>query len=254
MKPNKVLGQNFLKDRRIIAKIINTAKLTENDIVLEVGPGQGALTKEIAKKSKKVIAVEKDERAVDFLEKELKDFDNIELVRADILKYNKTDLLKYKVISNLPFYAGAPIIRMFLEDQNPPKQMTLVVQKEVARKICAKDKLSLLAVSVQFYAEAKLISPISKKAFWPRPKVDAGLIQLTKKESPKTDKKRFFQIVKMGFAHPRKQLAGNLSKALKIKKEEVVEALQKNGVNPKARAENLSVKDWIALSNFFVRV
>jgi 16S rRNA (adenine1518-N6/adenine1519-N6)-dimethyltransferase len=277
IKPIKKLGQNFLIDKNILKKIIKTADLKPQDIVLEIGPGLGALTKELAKKAKKVIAVEKDSRMCQALKENLKDFNNIEIINQDILKFGifwiglanpKKDWLsqsrqsrsqsrinpskkRYKLIANLPFYITAPVIRKFLESENPPQEMVLMIQKEVAQRICAQPpKMSILAVSVQFYAEAKIISYVSKKSFCPRPKVDAAIIKITPWDRPglSKNKDRFFRTVKAGFSQPRKQLINNLSGGLKLDKEQINKLLKKLDIQPEQRAETLSLNNWLDLS------
>ncbi|MEK7503426.1 MAG: rRNA adenine dimethyltransferase family protein, partial [Patescibacteria group bacterium] len=165
---------------------------------------------------------------------------------------------KYKVVGNLPFYLTAPVIRMFLEMKEVrPLSLTLVVQKEVAQRICAQPpKMSILANSVQFYADAEIVSYISKNSFWPQPKVDAAIIKII--PNPQlagsflaNDEDLFFKIMKAGFSQPRKQLANNLSKGLKIDKIETGEWLTKNNIKPEQRAETLNLSDWINLTENF---
>ncbi len=257
IKPIKHLGQNFLIDKNTVRKVIKTADLKPEDIILEIGPGLGALTQELAKKAKKIIAVEKDARMCQALKEQLKDFDNIEIINQDILKFEIIKLFKnlkfkiknYKIVANLPFYITAPVIRKFLESENPPQEMVLIIQKEVAQRISAQPpKMSILAVSVQFYAEAKIISYISKKSFRPRPKVDAAIIKIKPENKYQTDDAKFFKIVKAGFSQPRKQLINNLSKKLKINKQKINSLLFSAGVEPTQRAETLSINDWLDLS------
>ena len=249
IKPLKRLGQNFLIDKNVVKKVIKAAELHSKDIVLEIGPGIGALTKEIAKKAGKVTAVEKDPRMVETLRENLKGFKDIEIINKDILKYNFQFSKKYKIVANLPFYITAPVIRKFLESKYPPEEMVLIVQKEVAQRICSKPpKMNILAVSVQFYAKPKIISYISKKSFWPCPKVDSAIIKIVpKKKFKDIDIDLFFKIVKAGFSHPRKQLANNLSKMLKLDKKEISSLLLKNDVQPTQRAETLTINNWIQL-------
>lgn len=267
LEPSKRLGQNFLIDKNILKKIIKAADLKPNDIVLEIGPGLGVLTFELAKKTKKVIAVEKDPKISEVLKKNLKNYSNIDIVQGDILKISNFKFLfpeqtqnskfktkkNYKVVANLPYYITSPLIRKFLEAKNQPKETVLMVQKEVAQRICAQPpKMNLLAVSVQFFAEPKIISYVSKKSFWPRPKVDSAILKIIPhKKSLKKNinfQKRFFKIVKAGFSQPRKQLLNNLSKELKLTKEEVKAWLLENKLNSKQRAETLNLKDWINLA------
>lgn len=253
------MGQNFLIDETSLNKVVEAAELDQNDTILEIGPGMGVLTQALAKTVKKVVAIEKDPVMVSVLQETLKSYDNIELRRGDALKFPNSQLpmTNYKVVANIPYYLTSPIIRMFLETDNPPKCMVLMIQKEVAQRICAKPPdMSLLAVSVQFYASAKIISYISKNCFWPTPKVDSAIIKITPLETKKpassagrdVDATAFFTVVKAGFSQPRKQLANNLSKALNMDRDEVNTWLMKNSIESKQRAETLSVEDWIELT------
>ncbi|MCX6760794.1 MAG: 16S rRNA (adenine(1518)-N(6)/adenine(1519)-N(6))-dimethyltransferase RsmA [Candidatus Nealsonbacteria bacterium] len=255
-QPIKRFGQNFLIDKSAINKIIEVAEISPNDIVLEIGPGTGALTQELAKRAKKVIAVEKDIKMIEILEETLKDFNNIEIIQGDALKMADSQVISpYKVVGNLPFYLTAPIIRQFLETENPPKEMTLIVQKEVGQRICAKPpRMSILAVSVQIYAEPKIISYISKKSFWPSPKVDSAIIKILKINSnQEIDRDLFFKIVKAGFSQPRKQLINNLSKGMGMEKEKTEKWILKNKIEPSQRAETLSIDDWLKLLRDFLK-
>lgn len=253
--PSRRLGQNFLVNEGVLKKIIKAANLSKEDVVLEVGPGIGNLTLELAKRVKKVIAVEKDRRMCQILKELLEGWNigNVEIVNKDILKLEpKTYNLKpktYKVVANIPYYLTSPLIRKFLEAKYPPKEMILMVQKEVAQRICAKPPdMSILAVSVQFYAEPKIISFVSKKSFWPSPKVDSATLRITQIHTDrKTDTHRFFKVVRAGFSQPRKQLANNLSNGLKMDKEKVKNWILKNNIQPSQRAETLNTEDWIKL-------
>ncbi|MFH1575653.1 MAG: 16S rRNA (adenine(1518)-N(6)/adenine(1519)-N(6))-dimethyltransferase RsmA [Candidatus Nealsonbacteria bacterium] len=264
LKPRKGLGQNFLVNPQVLEKLIATAEINIKDTVLEIGPGTGAITQALAQKAKRVIAVEKDREMVKILKETLKGFENIEIICDDI---RRSDLplnfggdptsQKYKVVGNLPFYLTAPVIRMFLEmSEAKPHSLTLVVQKEVAQRICAKPpKMSILANSVQFYADPELISVIPKESFFPQPKVDAAIIKITPNGSrtvlDPSNKDLFFKIMKAGFSHPRKQLLNNLAQELKKSREDVAAWLQKNNINPKQRAETLGVDDWIRLAKSY---
>ena len=256
LKPRKHLGQNFLINKDILSEIINTADLTKNDIVLEIGPGLGILTKELAKKAKKVIAIEKDEKLVKILKKELAHFKNIKIIEGDILKLPVTSYqlpVTYKLVANLPYYITSPVIRKFLEEENPPafaeasagrpKLMVLMVQKEVAERICAKPpEMSLLSVAVQFYSQPKIVKIVKKESFWPRPKVDSAIIKLTTNNRQLTtiNTNLFFKIVKAGFSQPRKQLKNNLKNIFGKNTERI---LQKLKIEPTWRAETLSIDE-----------
>jgi 16S rRNA (adenine1518-N6/adenine1519-N6)-dimethyltransferase len=259
--PSKGLGQNFLIDKQTVKKVIRAANLKSAETVLEIGPGIGALTEELAKKSKKVVAVEKDQKMVEILKETMKDFKNVEVVCKDILRFRpsfKRVLTSYKAVGNLPFYLTAPVIRKFLEEKRRPKEMVLIVQKEVGQRICSKPpKMSILAVSVQAYAKPKIVDFISKKSFWPQPKVDSTVIKVkllnvSSKESQFMTKRQnrdlFFKVVKAGFSQPRKQVANNLSKKLKLDKGRVKLWLLKRKIKPAQRAETLSLNNWFSLA------
>ena len=244
--PSKRLGQNFLIDKSVLRKIIETANLSLKDTILEIGPGLGILTIELAKKAKQVIAVEKDKRMCEILKEVLKDYKNIKIINQDILRFNPYALYpkSYILIGNLPYYITSPVIRKFLEINppagEPPKETILMVQKEVAQRIVAKPlRMNLLAVAVQFYAKAEIVSYVRKKSFYPQPKVDSAIIKIVPQPIPKINTKKFFQLVKTGFSSKRKMLKNNLQLEESI--------LKKIKINPKTRAENLSIQDWLKL-------
>ena len=263
-KPSKGMGQNFLVNKGALEKIIKSADLKKEDVVLEVGPGIGTLTQELAKSVSKVIAIEKDKKMIEILKETLKEFKNVEIIQGDILKTNIELPKQYKLVANIPYYLTSPLIRKFLENppnQNQPEEIILMVQKEVAQRICANPKnMSILAVSVQFYAKAKIIFYVKKENFWPKPKVDSAIIKITpQKLSPSVSVELFFKIVKAGFSQPRKQIGNNLlalsllngPKMLKLDKQQINLWLLKNKINPTQRAETLSVDNWISLTNTF---
>ena len=262
----KRLGQNFLISKRVLEKIIEAGQLKKTDIVLEIGPGIGTLTKELTRKVKKVITVEKDSRLIEILKETLKDFRNVEILNEDILKIKNLKatlrggasarkIKNYKVVANLPYYITAPVIRKFLETEFPPESMVLMVQKEVGERICAKPpKMSKLAVFSQFYGIPKIISHVSKKSFWPQPKVDSVILKIIPRESALLSASirfYFFRIVKAGFSQPRKQLINNLSQGLNLSRQIVEKWLSKNNINPSQRAETLTVDNWINLTKTF---
>lgn len=264
IKPLKRFGQNFLIDPRIIKKIIKAAELSPQDLILEIGPGVGTLTQQLALKAKKVIAVEKDPKMVEILKQTLSDFKNVKIIQEDILKFKpkneKLQIRNYKIVANLPYFLVSPVIRQFLETiEDRPLYLILMVQKEQAQRICAQPpEMNLLAIFVQFYASPKIISFVSKKSFWPQPKVDGAIIKITpngKKnamtELLPSERELFFKIVRAGFSHPRKQLINNLSKKLKIEREKIKNWLLKNNIQPSQRAETLDLKDWIKLTKNF---
>jgi 16S rRNA (adenine1518-N6/adenine1519-N6)-dimethyltransferase len=315
MKPKKSLGQNFLRDKNILDKIIQAADLKADDFVIEVGPGEGILTEELVKKAGKVVAIEIDDNLASKLDSRLRGNDKVEIVNDDILKINLPEIIEtrffchsersvaksmnllntttsnirkqiprlrddakgviaplgmtsaYKVIANIPYYITSPIIQLFLETKYPPTEMILMVQREVAERICASPgQMSILAVSVQYYAEPKLLFYVDKKSFYPVPEVDSAVIKITPyaqlKPSPVSstrhplpitgeednETKNFFRIVKAGFSAKRKTLLNNLSNSLHLDRKIAEEAIGKAGLKPSQRAQELSVEDWKKLA------
>lgn len=255
IKPLKRLGQNFLVNKKALDLFIDTCDLKKNDTVLEIGPGLGTITQEIAKRVKMVVAIEKDRKMCEIMKETLRGFENIEIINQDALEeLSSSEKIssfsgKVKVVGNLPFYITAPIIRKFLETKNQPEEMIFMIQKEVAQRICAKPPdMNLLAVSVQFYAKPKVVSYLPKNSFWPQPKVNSAIIKIVPQKQAVINAKLFFEIVRAGFAHARKQLVNNLVKGFKKDKEKVAVWLLKNNIQPNQRAETLKVQDWINLT------
>ncbi len=253
--PKKSFGQNFLFDAAAIKKIIETAQLSSDDIVLEIGAGVGNLTCELAKTAGRVIASENDRQMLTILKTVFNKTNNVDIVDADILKFNELVLPKnYKIAANLPFYLAAPAIRKFLESRNPPSLMAVIVQKEVGQRMAAKPpKMSLLAVSVQFYANVKIACYIAKNRFWPAPAVDAAIVKIVPRQLKtfKQNREIFFKIVRAGFSQPRKQLTNNLAKGLNMGKEEVEKWLIQQGIKPQTRAQTLNIEQWEKLTTSF---
>lgn len=255
-KPFKGLGQNFLINKGVLEGIIEAAGLEKSDVVLEIGSGVGTLTQALAKKAKRIIAIEKDRNLARILNDELRimKIKNVEIIENDILKLLNSGFLthdSYKVVANLPYNITSPVIRKFLESENPPKEMILMVQKEVAQRICAKPpEMNILAVSIQFYSRPEILFYVSKNNFWPRPKVDGAILRISRIRTnlPRIGTNLFFRIVKAGFSHPRKQILNNLSKVLKLDKEKTTKWLKESDINYKQRAETLTIKDWIKLT------
>jgi 16S rRNA (adenine1518-N6/adenine1519-N6)-dimethyltransferase len=253
MQPKKSLGQNFLTNEEVAKKIAGSASLSSKDNVFEIGPGKGILTKYLAEKAGKNLALEIDQDLANKLQKE--NFKGTEIIEGDILKINLPRLIEenrfgdYKVVANLPYYITSKIIRLFLETKYPPSIMVLMVQKEVGERIVAKDgKESLLSISVKFYANPELLFNVSREKFDPAPEVDSTVIRIVRKKSqPKIDPSDFFSLVHAGFSSKRKMLANNLSAGLHIPKADVISILKKTRLEPEIRAEKLGVKEWINL-------
>lgn len=251
-EPKKSLGQHWLDDTATLNEIVRLADLSISDTVLEIGPGPGSLTKKLIAEAGQVIAVEKDERLAQTLRSNLQAAQNLQTLSGDILKFDLTGLPPgYKVVANIPYYLTNNLLRILCESSNPPSLMVLLVQKEVAERVAARPgKMSILAVSVQFYCEVELGPIVPAKVFTPPPKVDSQVLKLTYRQKPlfdDTDPKQFFQLVKAGFANRRKTLLNSLSAGLHIEKEKVSELLQKAQINPSTRAQELSLKDWHGL-------
>ena len=252
LKPRYGLGQNFLIDKNVIKKLLAASHIQPEDTVLEIGPGIGTLTQQLATQAKQVIAVEKDPKMVKILKKTLAEFKNVKIIQEDALKLDHQLILKnYKLVANLPYYITAPTLRKFLETKNQPESLTVIVQKEVAQRICAKPpKMSILAVAIQVYALPKIVSSIKKTSFWPQPKVDSAILHITPLLHPyPLNFPRFFTVVKAGFKQPRKQIVNNLSKELHLLRKQAEQWLQKNNIHPTQRAETLTIQDWINLTN-----
>jgi len=256
IRPSKRLGQNFLIREDVADKVLKAGEISSSDTILEIGPGLGSLTFKLAASAKKVIAIEKDKRMADILKKSINN-PNAEIIRGDILKFDINDLglRGYKIISNLPYCISSPVIRKFLEEKKKPELMVLMLQKEVAQRIKAKPPfMNILAVSVQIYAQVEIKEYVSKKSFWPEPKVDSAIVKIIIKDNYLKEIKdidMFFKIVKAGFSHPRKQILNNFSKVLKLEKKDTEEWLEKNNIDSKRRAQTLKIEEWLALYKTF---
>lgn len=264
IKPTKDKGQNFLLNQEVINSIISASAVNKYDQVIEIGPGLGILTEKLVKNAKFVIAVELDLKIFRFLKAKFLDVKNLKLVQDDILKLNINDLVSgdYKIVANLPYNITSFFLKKFLTAPNKPKDLTLLLQKEVAERICAKPgAMSLLAISVQLYGEPEIIEVVDRKDFWPSPKVDSAIIKISAiKNQVAVDnffsggvtEKFFWQIVKIGFASKRKQLHNNLASGLKIPSMEVKKILNQANFDEKTRAQSLGVDDWLKLCQLLV--
>lgn len=256
--PARSRGQNFLIKEKVYDDIVDASDLKLNDMVLEVGPGLGFLTARLAKKVGLVVAVELDDKLAKVLKTGLlaQGIKNVEVVNEDILELLITnyELRNYKIVANLPYNITSIFLRKFLsEAEIRPELMVIMLQKEVTERICAKaGKMSLLAVSVQFYAQPEIMRVVPKEDFWPEPEVDSAIIKLkVKSEKPKVNQREFFRLVKFGFSAKRKMLKNNLAAGLKISQQEAENKIIKAGFNEKIRAQELSVKDWLRLFSVF---
>ncbi|MEN9338461.1 MAG: dimethyladenosine transferase, rRNA (adenine1518-N6/adenine1519-N6)-dimethyltransferase [Candidatus Parcubacteria bacterium] len=260
MRPKKTLGQNFLTSGKAIFEIVEAGDIQKDDFILEIGPGKGALTEKLLEKDGKVIAIEKDSELIPFLKKKfekeikekkliLKEEDILNIDLADFLK--KERIIKYKLIANIPYYITGAIIEKFLSEAKKPEKMVLLVQKEVAERIVAKDKKeSILSLAVKLYGEPKLIYRVSAGSFFPKPKVDSAILQinLSKESIDKELEEKYLRLIKRAFSHKRKIMLSNLREEWKEANFEVI--LENTGINKKARAEDLTKEDFLKIANF----
>ena len=266
LKARKGLGQHFLINEDVLECILSAAELSHKDIVIEVGPGLGMLTKGLAKMADEVIAVELDSKLASILIKGLAPFPNVRIIHADILKIAPWQLLEdysttpklsqsYKVVANLPYYITSPVLRHFLEASLRPSLMVVMVQKEVGEVIAANPgKASLLTVAAQFYSKPTIISSVPAKSFYPPPKVDSVVLRLDIYPKPPievSDVNGFFDIVNCGFRSRRKQLRNSLAQALEMPATQVASLLEEAGIEAKRRAETLSLEEWRKLWQVF---
>jgi 16S rRNA (adenine1518-N6/adenine1519-N6)-dimethyltransferase len=262
IRPKKSLGQNFLVNERAAAQIVAAAELEPVDVVLEVGPGLGALTRHLAARCRRVVAVELDQRLLPVLEYVLSDLHNVQLVHGDILELEPQTLLSpgYKVVANIPFYITSNLLRHLLEADIRPQLLVLTVQEEVARRIVAQPgDMSLLAVSVQVYGYPRIVNRLKAGAFYPRPKVDSAVVQIDLRSEGRPaqevpDLDLFFELARAGFGQRRKQLHNALAAGLQYPRSEIDAALAQAGIDPRRRAETLSVAEWVALARALERI
>ena len=249
--PKKELGQHWLTDRFILGEIADDAGITKDDTTLEIGPGLGTLTSELLKRAKNVIAVEFDKDLAAKLPGQFPGT-NLTVVSEDILSFDLESLPKnYVVVANVPYYITSKIVQMLMTAQNKPRTAVLLVQKEVAERIAAKQgDMSILAVSAQVFAAAELGIEVPREFFTPAPKVDSQVIILNTRTTPLVEgdrEKQFFRIVKAGFSAKRKKIRSSLSAGLAISKPEAEVLLAKAGISPDVRAEDLAIDDWLRL-------
>lgn len=256
LKARKRLGQHFLIDEQVLEKIITAAELNKDDTVVEVGPGLGVLTTELAKRAGRVVAIELDDRLAELLEETTSSCENVSIVNEDVLKVSPSELLKgesksYRVVANLPYYITSPVLRHFLEAEIQPEIMVVMVQKEVAEEIAAEPgKMSMLSIGVQLYGQPEIVEYVPSASFYPSPEVDSAVLKVVPYTQPPVeidDREGFFTLVRAGFSAARKQLPNSLAQGLSIPKTDVLALLERGGIEPKRRAETLSIREWADL-------
>lgn len=254
VKTKKHLGQHWLFDELMLDSMCEAADVGNGDLVLEVGPGLGTLTEKLLNKGAEVWALEFDESLIPGLKKKFSSFDNNEfhIEQTDILKYdfNKPPA-GYKVVANIPYYLTSNLLRKMCEAENHFSKAALLIQKEVAERVCAQPgEMSILSVSVQFYCEASLGELVPARLFTPPPKVDSQILKLKYRHEPlfsDVDTSKFFRLIKAGFSEKRKKLRSSLSGGLHISKTEADDLLSSVGISPDLRAQQLSLDDWYKL-------
>jgi 16S rRNA (adenine1518-N6/adenine1519-N6)-dimethyltransferase len=287
LHPKKSLGQNFLVDEHALSNIVRAADVTPDDVVLEIGPGLGSLTCHLSDAARHVIAVEIDRTLIPPLRSVLAARSNVSIVEGDILKLDPAELLaevslrggheptkqtpdqsnevasqktlamtpaeNYKVVANIPYYITSAIIRHLLEADIKPQSIVLTIQLEVAQRIIAQpDDMNLLAVSVQFYGVPRIVQRIPAGAFYPAPDIDSAVVRIDLPDRPRVavkDVDWFFKVAKAGFGQKRKQLHNSLTAGLPLNHEQIMQALSDIGIDPKRRAETLTIEEWGRLSN-----
>jgi 16S rRNA (adenine1518-N6/adenine1519-N6)-dimethyltransferase len=268
IRTKKRLGQHFLVDDAVLEKILDAAVLTPDDTVIEVGPGLGLMTKELAKRAGWVIAIELDNYLATILGETLQ-AENVVVLNEDVLGTDPAKLLKggaphfppqlrsYKVVANLPYYITSPVLRHFLEAPVKPSMMVVMVQKEVAKTIVAEaGDRSVLSIAIQFYGRPSIVANVSAASFYPPPEVDSAVVKIDvykKPPVPVDDVAGFFKLVRVGFTAARKQVANSLAQGLSLPKEEVLSLLVKAKIDPQRRAETFTLEEWAMLYKVYTR-
>ncbi|WP_026078398.1 16S rRNA (adenine(1518)-N(6)/adenine(1519)-N(6))-dimethyltransferase RsmA [Saccharococcus caldoxylosilyticus] len=262
----KSLGQNFLIDTNILRKIVDAAEISAETGAIEIGPGIGALTEQLARRAKKVVAFEIDQRLLPILADTLSPYGNVRIIHQDVLKADIhqviaaefTDVADIMVVANLPYYVTTPIIMKLLTDRLPIRGMVVMLQKEVADRLAAKPgtkDYGSLSIAVQYYTEAEVVMTVPRTVFIPQPNVDSAVIRLIKRKQPPVavnDEAFFFQVVRASFAQRRKTILNNLVNNLpngKAMKEQIESSLANASIDPRRRGETLTMEEFAALSN-----
>lgn len=259
---NKGLGQNFLVDPEVCPAMAEAAELDENTCAIEIGPGVGVLTAELAKRAGKVLSFELDERLLPVLKETLAEFDNVEIINKDVMKADLKGIIEEKckgmdivVCANLPYYITSPIIMLLLESRLPLKSITVMVQKEAADRLCAEVGSrdgGAVTVAVNYYAKSEKLFFVPRDSFLPPPKVNSEVIRLTVRENPPVNVKNevnFFKTVKAAFSQRRKTAENSLSSGTGIKKDVIAHALAEAGLEKTVRAEKMTMEDFAKLSD-----
>ena len=254
-RPKKSLGQHFLVEGRFVARIIEAAEVSPADLVVEVGPGRGIVTRALAERARQVLAVELDAALANGLAQSFRGRDNVRVVHEDAREVDIDALVArgepYKVVANLPYYAASPIVRRFLEAEHKPALMAFMVQREVAHEMAAcPGRMGLLSVAVQLYGETRVVCHVPPRAFRPVPRVTSAIVRIEPFPAPSVafdSEEGFFRLVKAGFSAPRKQLRNSLSGGLGMPPVEAEEMLAEARIDQARRAQTLSLPEWGSL-------
>ena len=262
---SKALGQNFLINPNVCPKMAEECGCGADVGVIEIGPGAGVLTNALADVAYKVVAIELDKRLIPVLEETLSEHDNVKIINGDVMKLDIGKIIREEfeggeavVCANLPYYITSPVIMKFLEERLPINSLTVMVQKEAADRICAVPgtrESGAISAAVNYYSKPEILFRVSKGSFLPAPKVDSAVIKLNILKEPSVgvgDEKMFFKIVKAAFSQRRKTLANSLSSGLSISKSEVTQILERVGINQTARAEEMTMENFAAISDEFL--
>jgi 16S rRNA (adenine1518-N6/adenine1519-N6)-dimethyltransferase len=252
LKATGRLGQHFLADEKFLDIILSAAEITSKDTIIEIGPGLGVLTVELAKKAGQVVAVEVDDGLVSFLKKEFSSYNNITIIHEDILKTSLSQLInertEYKVVANLPYYITSPILHYFVKAVPKPSLMVVMIQKEVAEAIAGSPgKMTAFAASLRIYSTPSIISYVPAHSFYPPPKVDSAIVRFEFFRKPVIgvpDIDGFIDFVRYGFSCPRKQIRNSLARGLNIDVHSIDILLDKTEIEPRRRPETLSLQEW----------
>jgi 16S rRNA (adenine1518-N6/adenine1519-N6)-dimethyltransferase len=260
LRANKALGQHLLVSRSALRAVVEAADLTPDDAVLEVGAGHGALTVELARSARRVVAVELDHAILPVLRETTAPFSNVEIVERNLLDVQPEDLFgadSYKLVANLPYYITAATLRHFLEARNPPRLLVVMVQREVAERMTARaGQMSLLSLSVQLYGAPRIVAQVPASAFYPPPKVESAIVRIELHTTPPLDPEArgwLFTLAHAGFAEKRKQIHNSLARHLDADPERIQGWLNTAEIDPTRRAQTLSLDDWLRLTTVSLR-
>lgn len=279
-RAKKSLGQNFLRNKDIIKKIVKSGEVTSKDNIIEIGPGLGILTEELCKNAKDVTAIELDASLLPMLKLNTLQFKNLTILNEDALQFNiqklctdNSRVVPYKLIANIPYYITSPLINHYLKEEyinavksnrSPliPEIIVLLIQKEVAEKICMKGEFekthSVLNLNIEVFGKAEIVSIVGKNNFYPVPKIDSAIIKISVYDKPNLQEKiiknidKFFKMIEIGFSNPRKQIHNNLSNGFQIKSEEMQKILDAANIDPRRRAETIEIEEWERIFSIIV--